>query len=254
MTVRPKKHFGQHFLRDESIANKIVNALSPLETTTVVEVGPGMGVLTKYLLELPQIEIYAVELDAESVTYLNINYPRLRGRVINEDFLSINLPERFMSPISIIGNFPYNISSQILFKVLEYREDVPIMVGMFQKEVADRVVARPGSKIYGILSVLIQAFYTTEYLFTVEAGAFYPPPKVRSAVIRLRRNSVSRLECDEKAFIRTVKLAFNQRRKTLRNALSSVGSKEVIDPIFDQRAEQLSVNDFIRVTNLLAKE
>lgn len=251
MTVRPKKQLGQHFLKEESIANKIVNALSPHESSTVIEVGPGMGVLTKYLLEVPQLDVYVVEIDDESVEYLKKYFPILKNRIINEDFLSLKLDERFAAPYSIIGNFPYNISSQILFKILEHRDSIPAMVGMFQKEVADRVVSRPGSKVYGILSVLIQAFYTTEYLFTVEPGSFIPPPKVRSAVIRLRRNTVTRMDCDEKLFFRVVKTAFNQRRKTLRNALSSMGAKDSADPMFDKRAEQLSVNDFIHLTKIL---
>lgn len=253
MTVKPKKHFGQHFLKDEYTANRIVNALHPLETESVLEIGPGMGVLTKYLLELPQIDLKVVELDKESVQYLNFNYPVLRGKILNADFLQLNLNEVLPSPIAIIGNFPYNISSQILFKILENKEDIPVMVGMFQKEVADRVVSRPGSKVYGILSVLIQAFYYTEYLFTVEPGAFNPPPKVRSAVIRLKRNEHEEIGCDEKEFFKVVKAAFNQRRKTLRNALSGLGSKLSDDPIFDKRAEQLSVKDFVRITNLLIK-
>jgi 16S rRNA (adenine1518-N6/adenine1519-N6)-dimethyltransferase len=253
MTVKPKKHFGQHFLKEESIANKIVNALEPLETSSVLEIGPGMGVLTKYLLELPQIDLKVIELDKESVEYLEINYPNLRGRIISGDFLQIDLSQLVPPPYSIIGNFPYNISSQILFNILEHKEDIPMMVGMFQKEVADRVVSKPGSKVYGILSVLIQAFYFTEYLFTVEPGSFNPPPKVRSAVIRMKRHDGYQLGCDEKEFFKVVKMAFNQRRKTLRNALSGMGSKQVSDEIFDKRAEQLSVNDFVRVTNLLIK-
>ncbi len=253
MTVRPKKHFGQHFLRDESIAKKIVDALLPPETRSVLEIGPGMGVLTKYLLGIEEIDLKVIELDRESVDYLNFNFPLLKDRVLNADFLQANLDQIVTPPYAVIGNFPYNISSQILFRILENKEKVPVMVGMFQKEVADRVVSKPGSKVYGILSVLIQAFYHTEYLFIVEPGAFTPPPKVRSAVIRLRRNEQEELGCNEKDFFKVVKAAFNQRRKTLRNALSGLGSKVCDDPIFDKRAEQLSVKDFVRVTNLLIK-
>jgi 16S rRNA (adenine1518-N6/adenine1519-N6)-dimethyltransferase len=247
--VRAKKHLGQHFLRDENIAQNIANAL-PAGTANVLEIGPGMGVLTKYLLQNPDISLKVVEIDTESVTYLHTHYPQLT--VLGEDFLKMNLDDVFVGNFAVIGNFPYNISSQILFKVLEHRNAVPCVVGMFQKEVAERIAAKSGNKTYGILSVLLQAFYDIEYLFTVHEHVFSPPPKVKSAVIRLTRNSRQHLNCDEKLFFTIVKTAFNQRRKTLRNALSVMFDKSLLtDAIFDKRAEQLTVEDFEGIVLLL---
>lgn len=252
MYVRPKKHLGQHFLVDENIARKIVGSLSP-GISQVLEVGPGKGVLTRHLIPLfPSLKV--IEIDAEAVRYLIEAHPDLTGAILHEDFLRKDLSALFPCPFAIIGNFPYNISSQILFHVIEHREQVTEVVGMFQKEVAERIAAPPGSKKYGILSVLAGAFYNIEYLFSVSETVFYPHPKVKSAVIRMTRNSTGHLECDEDFFFRVVKTAFNQRRKTLRNALKSLGSVSVpSDPFFSLRAEQLSIQDFIRLTNLLER-
>jgi 16S rRNA (adenine1518-N6/adenine1519-N6)-dimethyltransferase len=207
--VRAKKHLGQHFLRDENIAENIAKAL-PAGTSNVLEIGPGMGVLTKYLIQNPEISLKVVEIDTESVAYLHKNYPELT--VISDDFLKMNLVDLFDREFAVIGNFPYNISSQILFRVLEDRNSIPCVVGMFQKEVAERIASKHGNKTYGILSVLLQAFYDIEYLFTVHEHVFSPPPKVKSAVIRLIRNQRESLNCDEKLFFKVVKTAFNQRR------------------------------------------
>jgi 16S rRNA (adenine1518-N6/adenine1519-N6)-dimethyltransferase len=246
--VRAKKHLGQHFLKDESIAEDIAKAL-PTGISSVLEIGPGMGVLTKYLHKNPEFSFKVVEIDAESVAYLHEKYPELT--VISDDFLKMNLSNLFDGNFAVIGNFPYNISSQILFKVLEHRNAVPCVVGMFQKEVAERIAAKSGNKTYGILSVLLQAFYDIEYLFTVHEHVFSPPPKVKSAVIRLTRNSRQHLNCDEKQFFTVVKTAFNQRRKTLRNALSGLFDKTLLShPIFDKRAEQLAVEDFENIVNM----
>lgn len=249
--VRAKKQLGQHFLTDESIAARIVDSLKAT-TGHVLEIGPGMGVLTKYLLQNSSLDFHAVELDAESVQYLHDHYPELH--VLEADFLSIEPTALFSEPFAIIGNFPYNISSQILFKVYNHRDQVEELVGMFQKEVAERVVASPGSKTYGILSVLLSAFYDIEYLFTVNEHVFNPPPKVKSAVIRLRRNSVQHLDCDEQLFTQVVKTAFNQRRKTLRNALRPLGKSldNIPEHLLSLRAEQLSVADFIVLVNSLS--
>ncbi len=247
-SVTPKKYLGQHFLKDESIAENIAMAL-PANISQALEIGPGMGVLTKYLMQNPNIALKVVEIDTESVAYLNAKYPELT--VLSEDFLKMNLENVFDGDFAIIGNFPYNISSQIMFKMLDYRNAIPCMVGMFQKEVAERIVAKSGNKTYGILSVLLQAFYDVEYLFTVHEHVFSPPPKVKSAVIRLTRNSRQHLDCDEKLFFTVVKTAFNQRRKTLRNALSVMFDKSLLsDPIFDKRAEQLNVEDFERIVEI----
>ncbi|MCL2028363.1 MAG: 16S rRNA (adenine(1518)-N(6)/adenine(1519)-N(6))-dimethyltransferase RsmA [Bacteroidales bacterium] len=246
--VRAKKHLGQHFLRDESIAENTAMAL-PSDILNVLEIGPGMGVLTKYLYKNAGhgSTLKVVEIDTESVAYLNEKYPELT--VISADFLKMNLDDLFEGNFAVIGNFPYNISSQILFKVLEHRDSVPCVVGMFQKEVAERIASKHGNKTYGILSVLLQAFYDIEYLFTVHEHVFSPPPKVKSAVIRLTRNSRKNLNCDEKLFFTVVKTAFNQRRKTLRNALSAKFDKTgLTDSIFDKRAEQLTVEDFEKIT------
>lgn len=250
MEVRAKKYLGQHFLKDESIAERIADSLVG-GCTRVLEIGPGMGVLTKYLVAKPELDFYAVEIDTESVDYLHSHYPSLR--VIEGDFLNFDLTALFHDSFAVIGNFPYNISSQILFRVYENRNLIPEVVGMFQKEVAERVSAAPGSKVYGILSVLLSAFYDIEYLFTVHENVFNPPPKVKSAVIRLRRNSVASLACDEKLFTKVVKTGFNQRRKTLRNALKPLNLplESVPDDLLQKRAEQLSVSDFIVITKTL---
>jgi 16S rRNA (adenine1518-N6/adenine1519-N6)-dimethyltransferase len=248
MEVRAKKYLGQHFLKDEQIAQQIAESLTGL-TPHVLEIGPGMGVLTKYLHANPALDFHAIEIDTESVAYLHDHYPALH--VIEGDFLKLDLQELFSEPFAVIGNFPYNISSQILFKVYENRNHIPEVVGMFQKEVAERVAAKPGSKTYGILSVLLSAFYDIEYLFTVHEHVFNPPPKVKSAVIRLRRNQVSALACDEALFTKVVKIGFNQRRKTLRNALKQLAMdlSAVPDGLLSQRAEQLTVADFVTITN-----
>ena len=245
--IRPKKHLGQHFLRDENIARKIINSLSR-DTVNVVEVGPGTGVLSKYLLENPALNPFFFEIDTESVKYLQQQYPAVTGKLHEQDFLKADL-SAIPAPFTVIGNFPYNISTQILFRVLEYRNSVPEVVGMFQKEVAERISSPPGSKRYGILSVLLKAWFDIEYLFTVSEQVFYPPPKVKSAVIRLRRNPVNHLDCDENLFITTVKAGFNQRRKTLRNALKGLipaGAEPSsgITTLLAKRAEQLDVADF----------
>lgn len=248
--VKAKKFLGQHFLTDETIARRIVDSLSG-RTSNVIEIGPGMGVLTKYLIDKPELNFHVVEIDRESVAYLHDHYPTLD--VIEGDFLKLNLTTLFHDTFAVIGNFPYNISSQILFRVFECRNEAVEVVGMFQKEVAERVAAGPGSKVYGILSVLLSAFYDIEYLFTVHEHVFNPPPKVKSAVIRLKRNRVTSLECDEKLFVRVVKAGFNQRRKTLRNALRSADLpiEAVDDHVLGKRAEQLSVAEFIALTKTI---
>jgi 16S rRNA (adenine1518-N6/adenine1519-N6)-dimethyltransferase len=250
MEVRAKKALGQHFLKDENIALQIAESLTGL-TPHVLEIGPGMGVLTKYLYNRENIDFHAIEIDTESVEYLHAHYPSLH--VIEGDFLALDLSTLFAEPFAVIGNFPYNISSQILFKVFDNRNRIPEVVGMFQKEVAERVAAKPGSKTYGILSVLLSAFYNIEYLFTVHEHVFNPPPKVKSAVIRLTRNDVQNLDCDEKRFVQVVKTGFNQRRKTLRNALKPLNMSldSVPDELLQKRAEQLSVADFVTLTNNL---
>ena len=248
--VRAKKFLGQHFLTDESIARRIVESLSPT-SHHVLEIGPGMGVLTKYLIDRPDTDFHVVEIDRESVAWLHDHYPTLS--VIEGDFLKLDLDTLFHDRYAIIGNFPYNISSQILFRVFECRNQVAEVVGMFQKEVAERVAAGPGSKTYGILSVLLAAFFRTEYLFTVHEHVFNPPPKVKSAVIRLTRNDVNTLECDETLFVQVVKAGFNQRRKTLRNALrsASLPIDAVDEATLGKRAEQLSVGEFITLTKTI---
>lgn len=245
--VKAKKFLGQHFLTDESIARRIVDSLSGC-SNNVIEIGPGMGVLTKYLIGKQELNFHVVEIDRESVTWLHEHYPSLD--VIEGDFLKLDLNALFHDTFAVIGNFPYNISSQILFRVFECRNQAVEVVGMFQKEVAERVAAGPGSKTYGILSVLLSAFYDIEYLFTVHEHVFNPPPKVKSAVIRLTRNGVTSLECDEKLFVQVVKAGFNQRRKTLRNALRSAGLPidAVDEAMLGKRAEQLSVNEFVVIT------
>ena len=249
--VRAKKHLGQHFLTDKNIAAKIVESLRPAgKYTKVLEVGPGMGILSDFLLQKTEFETYLVDIDTESYEFLKKKYPQLGSRLLNADFLEMDFG-LFDGPLGIIGNFPYNISSQILFKVLDNRVQVIEVVGMFQKEVAERCTAKAGSKEYGILSVFLQAYYKVEYLFTVKAGVFNPPPKVLSAVIRLTRNETAQLNCDEKLFWQVVKAGFNQRRKTLRNAVSSLMNKEkmVDEPLLELRAERLTVADFVELTN-----
>ncbi len=253
MEVRAKKYLGQHFLKDEFIAQRIADSLTGA-TPNVLEIGPGMGVLTKYLIPKQELDFKVIEIDTESVKYLHDHYPTLQ--VIEGDFLKLDLDALFSESFAVIGNFPYNISSQILFKVFEHRNSIPEVVGMFQKEVAERVATGPGSKTYGILSVLLSAFYDIEYLFTVHKNVFNPPPKVKSAVIRLRRNNVTSLECDEKRFVQVVKTAFNQRRKTMRNALKplSLELSDVPEELLQKRAEQLSVADFVTITTCMGSE
>lgn len=242
-----KKSLGQHFLKDENICRKIVEALREHNFERLAEVGPGAGALTKYLLQLPGIDFKAVELDEEKVQYLQHTYPEIKGKIIHEDFLQTAMP--FNETFTVVGNFPYNISSQILFKVLDWYEYVPVVIGMFQKEVAQRVASKPGSKVYGIISVLIQAYYNVEYLFDVPQDAFNPPPKVMSGVIRLsRREDILQVK-SRRQFFNLVKTAFNQRRKTLRNAVRGLFTPEVLqDDIFNKRAEQLSIDDFAALT------
>ena len=247
--VQPKKHLGQHFLKDENIARKIVLSLSQ-DTQSVLEIGPGTGILTKHLIGSNFKNYFVIEIDKESVEYLKIKYPEFSGNIIQGDFLKFDTDTIFADSFSIIGNFPYNISSQILFKVLDYRNKVDEVVGMFQREVAERISSPPGSKKYGILSVLIQAFYNIEYLFTVSENVFYPPPKVKSAVIKLKRNNTTKLDCDERLFFEIVKAGFNQRRKTLRNSLKKfeIQKTEFAVNLLSKRAEQLSVKDFEYLT------
>lgn len=246
--VRAKKHLGQHFLKDKKIAAAIVEALDAGGCDTVIEVGPGMGVLTGFLSERNFPSLRVVEIDRESVEYLRMNFTS-RFEIIEGDFLGLDLSP-FGDRIAVIGNFPYNISSQIFFKILDDRSRVTEAVGMVQKEVAERICSAPGSRVYGILSVLLRAWYDIEYLFTVSEHVFSPPPKVKSAVIRLTRNSVERLDCDEKLFVSVVKRCFNQRRKMLRNPVKAMvrpGAGEM--PLLSMRAEQLSVKQFVELTN-----
>lgn len=243
-----KKSLGQHFLKDEQMCRKIVQALPVVPGQQVLEVGPGAGAITKYLLELPDIHFRAVELDTEKVQYLEQTYPAIRGKIIHQSFLDMPVP--FEGPFSVIGNFPYNISTQIMFRVLEWKEQVPQVVGMFQKEVAQRIAAGHGNKDYGILSVLIQAWYKVEYLFEVHEQCFMPPPKVKSAVIRLTRLEQPFDIASERKFFTLVKTAFNQRRKQLRNPLKGLFDKTHLqDSIFSKRAEQLSVADFAALSH-----
>lgn len=256
MMVRPKKHLGQHFLKEDGIAERIAHSLTGHGGYRhLIEVGPGTGALTRHLMTLTQFDLTCFEVDAESVEHLRTVHPGLR--VLESDFLRMDPAVITQSPpyspegrFAVVGNFPYNISTQIVFKVLEHRDRCTEMVGMFQKEVADRIRAVPGSKVYGITSVLAQAFYKVEHLMNVEPGSFIPPPKVRSAVIRMQRNDIDRLPCDESRFFQVVKTAFNQRRKTLHNALKALpGRTAELPPEFaGQRAEQLSVQDFVRLT------
>ena len=248
--VRPKKSLGQHFLIDLNIAQAIADTLDNYKNTPILEVGPGMGVLTQYLLSKGH-DLTVVELDHESIEYLQENFPELKGHILEEDFLKLDLSKLFSGNFCVIGNYPYNISSQIFFKVLDYKDHIPCCSGMIQKEVAERMASGPGNKNYGILSVLMQAWYDIEYLFTVPEHVFEPPPKVKSAVIRMTRNKVTDLGCSEQLFKQIVKTSFNQRRKTLRNSLKPILGKECPlyeSPIFDKRPEQLSVDQFISLT------
>jgi len=248
--VKAKKHLGQHFLKDESIAKDIADTLSLVGYEDVLEIGPGMGVLTKYMLDKP-ITTYVIEIDDESVAYLDVNYPKLKGKIISKDFLKYDINEVFKGKqFAIIGNFPYNISTQIVFKVLEYKAQIPEFAGMFQKEVAERICEKKGTKAYGILSVLAQAFYDVEYLFTVDENVFNPPPKVKSGVMRMRRKEDFSLPCSEKLFFNVVKTAFQQRRKTLRNSLKTLNLSDNLkeDKLFNLRPEQLDYTEFIALT------
>jgi len=246
--VRPKKHLGQHFLHDENIARKIISFI-PDQPINLLEIGPGTGMLSKYLLQNEKVNSFFLEIDTDSVNLLLKSYPEISGRLIHADILDYDLSD-IPSPFTMIGNFPYNISSQILFRVIRYRNIIPEVIGMFQKEVAERISSTPGTKKYGIISVMVQAYYHTEYLFTVSEKVFFPQPRVKSAVIRLKRNETEKLDCDEDLFLKVVKTAFNQRRKTLRNALKSLNVKltEQTALLMDQRAEQLSVRDFVILT------
>ena len=250
--VKPKKFLGQHFLKDLSIAKDIADTVDECPGLPILEVGPGMGVLTQFLMEKGR-EVKVVELDFESVAYLRENFPALEGNIIEDDFLKLKLEKLFDGrPFVLTGNYPYNISSQIFFKMLDNKELIPCCTGMIQKEVAERIAAGPGSKTYGILSILIQAWYKVEYLFTVHEHVFNPPPKVKSAVIRMTRNETKELGCNERLFKLIVKTTFNQRRKTLRNSISSIlekGNPLSNDPVFNKRPEQLSVQEFIELTN-----
>lgn len=250
--VKPKKFLGQHFLKDLSIAKDIADTVDECPGLPILEVGPGMGVLTQFLMEKGR-EVKVVELDFESVAYLRENFPALEGNIIEDDFLKLKLEKLFDGrPFVLTGNYPYNISCQIFFKMLDYKDLIPCCTGMIQKEVAERIAAGPGSKTYGILSILIQAWYKVEYLFTVHEHVFNPPPKVKSAVIRMTRNETKELGCNERLFKLIVKTTFNQRRKTLRNSISSIlekGNPLSNDPVFNKRPEQLSVQEFIELTN-----
>lgn len=254
--VKPKKALGQHFLTDLKIAEDIANTVEGFKGLPVLEVGPGMGVLTQFLIQQGH-DLKVVELDTESVEYLEENYPQLHGKIIAEDFLKLDLDKIFEGEkMCIIGNYPYNISSQIFFKVLDYKDKVVCCSGMLQKEVAERIASKPGSKVYGILSVLLGAWYDIEYLFTVPEHVFNPPPKVKSGVIRLTRNKVTELGCDEKLFKTVIKTSFGQRRKQLRNSLKPFfpkGDKALEDEIFTKRPEQLGVAQFVEICNIISE-
>lgn len=254
-TVKPKKFLGQHFLKDLQIAKQIADTLDNFPETPIIEVGPGMGVLTQYLIEKGR-DLTVIEIDRDSIPYLKEHYPHLSENILEGDFLQMNLTDIYPAQFCVIGNYPYNISSQIFFKVLEYKDYVACCSGMLQKEVAERITSKPGRKAYGILSVLLQAWYEAEYLFTVDESVFDPPPKVKSAVVRLTRNGRKNLNCDERFFKTVVKTSFNQRRKTLRNSMKPILGKDnevYSDIIFDKRPEQLSVEDFVYLTNLTQK-
>lgn len=257
MQVKPKKFLGQHFLTDLDIASRIADTVDEVKDIPVLEVGPGMGVLTQFLMKKNR-ELKVVEIDRESVEFLNKNFTGLQGKIIEEDFLKMNLSDTFEGQQFVLtGNYPYNISSQIFFKMLEYKELIPCCTGMIQKEVAERMAAAPGSKAYGVLSILIQAWYDVEYLFTVDEHVFNPPPKVKSAVIRLKRNGLQNLGCDERLFRRIVKTVFTMRRKMMRNGMKQIVGADhpmLADPIFSKRPEQLSIQDFVELTNRVSDE
>ncbi|MCC9042046.1 16S rRNA (adenine(1518)-N(6)/adenine(1519)-N(6))-dimethyltransferase RsmA [Myroides sp. M-43] len=251
--VKAKKHLGQHFLTDESVAKRIADTLTLDGYKKVLEIGPGMGVLTKYILDKPT-ETFVVEIDTESVDYLGEHYPKLHDHIFAQDFLKFDIVRAFnQEPFAVIGNFPYNISTQIVFRALELRDYIPEFSGMFQKEVAQRICEKKGTKAYGILSVLTQAFYETEYLFTVDEHVFNPPPKVKSGVMRMRRKEDYSLPCNERLFFTVVKTAFNQRRKTLRNSLKTYNLPEEIraQEVFNLRPEQLDYKQFIELTKII---
>lgn len=252
--VRPKKHLGQHFLKDKNIARKIADCL-PDNYDTVCEIGPGTGILTNALLKKQQIKkLILIEIDNESAEYLKTHIEDKRITLYKADFLKIDIGQISKKPFALIGNYPYNISSQIFFKALNNRDIIPVISGMIQKEVAERIVAKPGNKTYGILSVLLQTWYDIKYCFTVNENVFFPPPKVKSAVIKLTRNSNKKLDCDEKLYTKMVKTAFNQRRKTLRNSLKKILPDEIKSKnIFDKRPEQLSIAEFIEITKMIEK-
>lgn len=256
MLVKPKKVLGQHFLKDLGIAQAIADTVDAQPGIPVLEVGPGMGVLTQFLLKKDR-EVKVVEIDYESVEYLRKEFPQIENSIIEDDFLKMHLDNVFEGRQFVLtGNYPYNISSQIFFKMLDYKDYIPCCTGMIQKEVAERIASRPGKKAYGIISVLLQAWYDIEYLFTVDEHVFNPPPKVKSAVIRMKRNNVEKLDCNEELFKKIVKTTFNQRRKTIRNSIKGLTGKDGIDTsdeVFNQRPEQLSVDDFVRLTNMIEK-
>jgi 16S rRNA (adenine1518-N6/adenine1519-N6)-dimethyltransferase len=257
MSVKAKKHLGQHFLTDKNICRKIAQQFQQHQgCNTVLEIGPGMGALTAFLLERADLNVHVMEIDRESVLYLEQHFSPLQGKIHALDFLKTDLTEIFgQQPFAVVGNFPYNISSQILFKCIEYRNQVPEIMGMFQKEVAVRVAEKPGSKAYGILSVLLQTYYDIEYCFTVDEHVFNPPPKVKSGVIRCTRNERQALPCDEALYIKIVKATFNQRRKTIRNGLKAITDVSKLNhPFFDLRAERLSVDDFIELTQYIQEK
>ena len=256
MSVRAKKHLGQHFLTDQTVAQNIANLVKDTSSDIILEIGPGTGVLTQYLNHFGS-KLHLVEIDTESVDYLKVHYLGLSDRIIEKDILKINLSELFPDQsLTLVGNYPYNISTQIVFKMLSYRDMIPEMAGMFQKEVAERICAQPGSKVYGILSVLTQAFYECQYAFTVPPHVFNPPPRVESGVIYLKRKVNFSLKCDEILFFKVVKTAFQQRRKTLRNSLKTFKMSDKLkeDIIFEKRPEQLSVEEFIALTLLLQSD
>lgn len=251
MIVRPKKSLGQHFLTQPDIAERIANSCNDESFDRIIEVGPGKGMLTQFLIPNHLEKLTVIEIDDESIIYLQQNFPQLKNHLINDDFLQMDLTFFNAEKIAIIGNYPYNISSQIIFKVIENRHLVTCCAGMFQREVALRICASPGNKDYGILSVLTQAFYNCEYLFTVDEHVFHPPPKVKSGVIKIKRNKLNQLDCDEVKFKLVVKTAFNQRRKTMHNALKPINNTGIDFPYKSQRAEELSVAQFVELTNIL---
>ncbi len=253
--VRPKKHLGQHFLKDKNIARKIAECLSD-NYAIVCEIGPGTGILTHALLENPNIKkLKLIEVDNESVEYLKTHFSDPRLEIYEADFLKIKINQISEKPFALIGNYPYNISSQIFFKALDNKDLIPEISGMIQKEVAERIIAKPGNKTYGILSVLLQTWYDIKYCFTVNEQVFFPPPKVKSAVIKMTRNSTDKLACDEKLYIEVVKTAFNQRRKTLRNSLKKLLPDAIkANELFDKRPEQLSIENFIEITLMIEKQ